>query len=212
MCVCVKTELKAVQDRCSITWWSARKLSVEDFAMRQLVVVVARAIPSVFACSWAHDSLEMLVSQEVADCKGKTLKKLKNPSKTHVSGSIFLNHWLLSASSAVILFSGSSVSILSNRSKAESGMYANSSRSLLRYCFFGCSELKCGNLMTFGHTAGVGDPQSLEMISSCNGSELPWKRVFFAKSSPRMQPTDHTSIDGPYLMHDWVNYGTYLQV
>lgn len=129
----------------------------------------------------------------------KTLKKLKNQQKTHVSGSIFLNHWLLSASSAVILFSGSSVSILSNRSKAESGMYANSSRSLLRYCFFGCSELKCGNFMTFGHTAGVGDPQSLEMISSCSGSELPWKSVFFAKSSPRMQPTDHTSIDGPYL-------------
>lgn len=95
--------------------------------------------------------------------------------------------------------SGSSVSILSKRSSAESGIYANSSRSLLRYGFFGCNELKCGSLMTDGQTAGVGDPQSLEIISSCIGSELPWKSVFLAKSSPRMHPTLQMSIDGPYL-------------
>lgn len=112
---------------------------------------------------------------------------------------MFFSHWLLSASSAVILFSGSNVSILSKRSSAESGMYANSSRNRLRYCFF-CTKLpKCGSFMTLGQTAGVGDPHKREIISSCRGSELPWNSVFFAKSSPRMQPTLQMSIDGPYL-------------
>lgn len=53
--------------------------------------------------------------------------------------------------------------------------------------------------MTLGQTAGVGDPHKREMISSWRGSELPWNSVFFANSSPRMQPTLQMSIDGPYL-------------
>lgn len=124
---------------------------------------------------------------------------------SHLSGSIFFSHWLLRASSAVIRFSGSSVNILSNKSSAESGMYAKSSLNRLRYCFFGWRVLKCGNLMTFGQTAGVGDPQSREIISNWSGSELPWNKVFFAKSSPSIQPTDQMSIEGPYLEGFWVN-------
>lgn len=56
--------------------------------------------------------------------------------------------------------------------------------------------------MTLGQTAGVGDPHKREIISSWRGSELPWKSVFLANSSPRMQPTLQMSIDGPYLKLD----------
>lgn len=93
---------------------------------------------------------------------------------TYCSGLIFLSHGDLRASSAVILLSGSSSNILSRSSSAEVGMNTKSSLILLRCNFFGFKVWKRGNFITEGQTAGVGVPQSLEIISSCITSALAW--------------------------------------
>lgn len=87
---------------------------------------------------------------------------------------MFFSHALLSASAAVIRFSGSNTNILSSRSKAGPGINAKSSLSRLLCCFFGLSVCQCGSFITEGQTAGVGVPQTLEIISSCIISTLAW--------------------------------------
>lgn len=86
--------------------------------------------------------------------------------RTYCSGSMFLSQAELSAFSADIRFSGSSSSILSNKSRADDGMKIKSSLSRRRYIFLGLNMLNCGKLMTLGQTAGVGVPHSLDIISS----------------------------------------------
>lgn len=113
------------------------------------------------------------------------------------SGLIFLSHGDRSASSAVMRLSGSKSSILSSRSSAGAGMNSKSSRRRRRCVFFCLRVWNRGSLITFGHTAGTGDPQIFDIVSSCAISALAWNRGRFTKSSPRMHPQDHTSIDGP---------------
>lgn len=116
---------------------------------------------------------------------------------THSSGLIFFSHGDRSASSAVMRLSGSKSSILSSRSSAGAGMNSKSSRRRRRCVFFCLRVWNRGSLITFGHTAGTGDPQIFDIVSSCAISALAWNRGRFTKSSPRMHPQDHTSIDGP---------------
>ena len=51
--------------------------------------------------------------------------------------------------------------------------------------------------MTSGQQAGLGVPQVRAIRSSWFGSEFAWKMGFLVKSSPKMQPQLHTSIEGP---------------
>lgn len=102
--------------------------------------------------------------------------KIKN-KHTYFSGQIFFSHADLRASSAVILFSGSNSNILSNKSSAVEGMKENSSLNRRRWGFLGFSVCHNGNLITDGHTAGVGVPQRFEIISSCINSTLPCPRI-----------------------------------
>ena len=100
--------------------------------------------------------------------------------------------------SAVTRFEGSSVSIWSIKSIASLGNCEKTSRMVRRY-FFIFIWLKSGKLITEGHTAGHGVPHTRLMRSSCWGSLDPRKMAFLRKSSPRMHPQLHTSIEGPYL-------------
>jgi hypothetical protein len=103
--------------------------------------------------------------------------KSKQQTNTYFSGQIFFNHADLRASSAVIRFSGSSSNILSSKSSAVEGMKENSSRNRRRCGFLGFNVCHNGNLITDGHTAGVGVPHKFEIISSCINSTLPCPRT-----------------------------------
>jgi hypothetical protein len=103
--------------------------------------------------------------------------KSKQQTNTYFSGQIFFNHPDLRASSAVIRFSGSSSNILSSKSSAVEGMKENSSRNRRRCGFLGFNVCHNGNLITDGHTAGVGVPHRFEIISSCINSTLPCSRT-----------------------------------
>lgn len=93
-------------------------------------------------------------------------KTLERVNTTYCSGLTFLNHVDFSASSAVILLSGSNSSILSNKSNAGVGINMKSSRSLLRCTFFTLSVLNSGSFMTLGQTAGIGEPHTLDIVSN----------------------------------------------
>lgn len=144
--------------------------------------LVVRGFAVFFSCSTSRGNPAMLAIQvQIFWMKhfNMTLLQLVFQS-TYCSGLIFFNHADLSASSAVIRLSGSNSSIRSNKSKAEDGIKQNSSRKRRRCNLFGFNVWKSGNLMTEGHTAGVGVPQTRDILSSCINSVFACKNISYS--------------------------------